>query len=156
MNTIRFLKYIWPFFNIIHEMGKGTRRLQERTHPHYIQYNSSEARIQTWTTWINWKKLELTWSSKMFYSCLLGSTLTEFFLKELSRILQLFYRKSDSLIFPGKFTESKQRLSKSPPFCRSIGKIKAPRDMKYWVGVQGGQSYLMGRRCLFSLGWQRF
>ena len=22
--------------------------------------------------------------------------------------------------------------------------------MKYWVGVQQGQSYLMGRRCLFS------
>ena len=28
--------------------------------------------------------------------------------------------------------------------------------MKYWVGVQWGQSYLMGRRCLFSLGWQPF
>ena len=24
--------------------------------------------------------------------------------------------------------------------------------MKYWVGAQWGQSYLMGRRCLFSLG----
>ena len=24
---------------------------------------------------------------------------------------------------------------------------------KYWVGVQQGQSYLMGRRYLFSLGW---
>ena len=63
-------------------MGKGTRRLQERTHPHYIQYNSSEAEIQTWTTWINWKKLELTWSSEMFYSSFLGSALTEFFLKK--------------------------------------------------------------------------
>ena len=28
--------------------------------------------------------------------------------------------------------------------------------LKYWVGVQQGQSYLMGRRCLFSLGWQPF
>ena len=27
---------------------------------------------------------------------------------------------------------------------------------KYWVGVQWGQSYLMGRRCLFSLGWLPF
>ena len=24
--------------------------------------------------------------------------------------------------------------------------------LKFWVGVQWGQSYLMGRRCLFSLG----
>ena len=31
-----------------------------------------------------------------------------------------------------------------------------PETMKYWVGVQWGQSDLMGRRCLFSLGWQPF
>ena len=28
--------------------------------------------------------------------------------------------------------------------------------LKYWVGVQRGQSYLIGRRCLFSLGWPPF
>ena len=28
--------------------------------------------------------------------------------------------------------------------------------LKYWVGVQWGQPYLMGRRCLFSLGWPPF
>ena len=28
--------------------------------------------------------------------------------------------------------------------------------LKYWVGVQQGQSHLMGRGCLFSLGWQPF
>ena len=28
--------------------------------------------------------------------------------------------------------------------------------VKYWIGVQRDQSYLMGRRCLFSLGWQSF
>ena len=28
--------------------------------------------------------------------------------------------------------------------------------LKYWVGVQQGQSYPMGRRCLFSLGWPSF
>ena len=33
--------------------------------------------------------------------------------------------------------------------------IIIPKTMKYWVGVQRGQSY-MGRRCLFSLGWQPF
>ena len=26
----------------------------------------------------------------------------------------------------------------------------------YWVGVKHGQSYLMRRRCLFSLGWPQF
>ena len=31
-----------------------------------------------------------------------------------------------------------------------------PLDIKYWVGVQRGQSYHMGRRCLFSLGWPPF
>ena len=30
------------------------------------------------------------------------------------------------------------------------------KTLKYWVGVQRGQSYLMGRRCLFSLGWPPF
>ena len=33
---------------------------------------------------------------------------------------------------------------------------KDARHLKYWVGVQRGQSYLMGRRCLFSLGWPPF
>ena len=28
--------------------------------------------------------------------------------------------------------------------------------LKYWVGVQPGQLYLMGRRCLFSFGWSHF
>ena len=31
-----------------------------------------------------------------------------------------------------------------------------PKTLKYWVGVQRGQSYLMGRTCLFSLGWPPF
>ena len=31
-----------------------------------------------------------------------------------------------------------------------------PKTLKYWVGVQWGQSYLMGRRSLFSLGWPLF
>ena len=30
------------------------------------------------------------------------------------------------------------------------------KTLKYWVGVQWGKSYLMGRRCLFSLGWPPF
>ena len=31
-----------------------------------------------------------------------------------------------------------------------------PETLKYWVGFQRGQSYLMGRRCLFSRGWPPF
>ena len=30
--------------------------------------------------------------------------------------------------------------------------IFIPETLKYWVGVERGQSYLMGRRCLFRLG----
>ena len=52
-------------------------------------------------------------------------------------------------------------LSSTPPIATSTlpGAAKmesTPKTMKYWVGVQWGQSYLMGRRCLFSLGWQPF
>ena len=35
-------------------------------------------------------------------------------------------------------------------------KLGSPKTLKYWIGVQQGQSYLMGRRCLFSLGWPPF
>ena len=31
-----------------------------------------------------------------------------------------------------------------------------PETLKYWVGVQRGQSYLLGRTWLFSLGWPTF
>ena len=35
---------------------------------------------------------------------------------------------------------------------------REPRSeaLKYWVEVQRGQSYLIGRRCVFSLGWSLF
>ena len=35
-------------------------------------------------------------------------------------------------------------------------KLGSPKTLKYWIGVQQGQSYLMGRRCLFSFGWPPF
>ena len=31
-----------------------------------------------------------------------------------------------------------------------------PKTLKYWFGVQQGQSYLIRRRYLFSLGWPPF
>ena len=34
--------------------------------------------------------------------------------------------------------------------------IFIPETLKYWFGVQRGQSYLMGRRCLFSHEWPLF
>ena len=30
------------------------------------------------------------------------------------------------------------------------------KTLKYWIGVQQVQSYLMGRKCLFSIGWLPF
>ena len=47
------------------------------------------------------------------------------------------------------------------PYCSNGTKIHLdvaliPETVKYWVGVQRGKSYLMGRRCLISLGWQPF
>ena len=37
-----------------------------------------------------------------------------------------------------------------------VSSTSTPEILKYWVGVQRGQSYLMGRRCLFNLGWPPF
>ena len=34
--------------------------------------------------------------------------------------------------------------------------IFSPETLKYWVGVQRGQSYVMGGRCLFSVSWPPF
>ena len=39
---------------------------------------------------------------------------------------------------------------------RSTPEAFTLKTLKYWVGVQQGQSYLMGRRCLFSLAWPPF
>ena len=36
------------------------------------------------------------------------------------------------------------------------GLAKTNTGLKYWVGVQRSQSYLIERRCLFSLGWPPF
>ena len=35
--------------------------------------------------------------------------------------------------------------------CISNTATKIPETLKYWVGVQWGQSYLMGKRCLLAL-----
>ena len=35
-------------------------------------------------------------------------------------------------------------------------KLGSPKTLKYWIGAQQGQSYLMGRRCLIGLGWPPF
>ena len=45
-----------------------------------------------------------------------------------------------------KYSESKVKFRQASNCC-------IPEALKYWVGVQHTQSYLMGRRCLFSLGW---
>ena len=48
-----------------------------------------------------------------------------------------------------KYSESKVKFRQASNCC-------IPEALKYWVGVQHTQSYLMGRRCLFSLGWWPF
>ena len=40
--------------------------------------------------------------------------------------------------------------------CWEILIIFSAKTLKYWVGVQQEHSYLMGRRCLLSLGWPPF
>ena len=39
---------------------------------------------------------------------------------------------------------------------RLLVDIEIPETLKYWVGVQWGQSYLMGRMCHLNLGWPPF
>ena len=34
--------------------------------------------------------------------------------------------------------------------------LVSPKTFKYWVGAQWSQSYLVGRKRLFSLGWLPF
>ena len=49
-----------------------------------------------------------------------------------------------------------QMLRKSIPEDAVQENEKIFETLKYWVGFQLGQSYFMGRRCLFSLGWPAF
>ena len=39
---------------------------------------------------------------------------------------------------------------------RWTGNKTFPKILKYWAGGQQGQSYLIRRRCFFSLGWLPF
>ena len=82
---------------------------------------------------------------------------------------KLYYRslercKTKSLIiFKGNFDKNNPRKQSRISYCEvehnmivAYGPIvtknpSSPKTLKYWVGVQWGQSYLMGRRCLFSL-----
>ena len=40
--------------------------------------------------------------------------------------------------------------------CHSSIASSIPKTLKYWIGLQRGQSYLMGRRCLLNCGWPPF
>ena len=72
---------------------------------------------------------------------------------------------SGKLTWPQKIIEVSS--DSPPPHCswgrREVDAMIMPDiyffaqvTLKYWVGVQRGQSYLMGRRCLFNLGWPPF
>ena len=68
-------------------------------------------------------------------------------LKQIMAKMQLKARKSSKL---ARETQ-KNKTGKTYISYNSI-----PERLKYWVGVQWGQSYLMGILCLFSLGWPPF
>ena len=70
-------------------------------------------------------------------------------LKEKAALLH----KHDSELFGKKFKNHIPDTIKSKRETRGIKKGHSPETLKYWVGVQRGQSYLM---CLFSLGWPPF
>ena len=47
-------------------------------------------------------------------------------------------------------------IMQTQPHLVCVTNICLPETLKYWVGVQQDQSYLMERRCLISLGWPPF
>ena len=75
----------------------------------------------------------------------------------------LFFQKSSTTDFwLGSKYSSCQYCQRKYPFKRHFPSFVklfesfSLETLKYWVGVQQGQSYLMERRCLFSLGWPPF
>ena len=63
-------------------------------------------------------------------------------------LMLIWYKKAEAKSSSTNFT---RLYFVFPIFC-----IFFPETLKYWVGVQRGQSYLMGRRCLFNFGWPPF
>ena len=67
---------------------------------------------------------------------------------ELSYILAELFNKSLKVsCFPDCW-----KVSPMFPVFENVGERFSPKTLKYWVGAQQDKSYLMGRRCLFSLG----
>ena len=59
-------------------------------------------------------------------------------------------------IFCKKIIKPSENLNLFFVFELNLKKCQEPETLKYWVGVQRGESYLMGRSCVFSLGWRPF
>ena len=57
---------------------------------------------------------------------------------------------------PNPSLSQEDKFSSNWKLLSEICMYSPPEILKYWVGVQRGQSNLMGRRCLFSLGWPPF
>ena len=67
------------------------------------------------------------------------------------------YKPLPGKLLPSMLTRVYHRIPNSSSCLETIYYSQFPPEiLKYWVGVQWGQSYLMGRRCLFSLGWPAF
>ena len=57
---------------------------------------------------------------------------------------------------PTRYTHSQKKKPQFKPQKMPIVIRRNPETLKYWLGVHRGQSYLMRRRCVFSLGWPTF
>ena len=71
------------------------------------------------------------------------------------------YSNFSRFYFPTDFTYEMRAitytsLNYTEEKVKRTGAASSLETLKYWVGVQQGQFYLMGRRCLFSLGWPPF
>ena len=68
-------------------------------------------------------------------------------------VIHIFYAKNYIYIYIYIYIMS---IMQTQPHLVCVTNICLPETLKYWVGVQQDQSYLMERRCLISLGWPPF
>ena len=66
-------------------------------------------------------------------------------------VIHIFYAKNYIYIYIYIMS-----IMQTQPHLVCVTNICLPETLKYWVGVQQDQSYLMERRCLISLGWPPF
>ena len=126
-------------------------------------------KLTLWTKSRNWKVKWLGWTKELKVrimicqikqNCLCWNMKTHFW-----KNLEIFEYLDKLLIILSVATHSISIASFATAIGAPVGIMSAsyslafsitPKTLKYWTGVQQGQSYLTGRRCLFSLGWPPF